>query len=1626
MMPTLLTTSSRHPPLHRMVMDGAPLDELRRAAAVARSATEVLACDPLDECDARGQSLLHVAADKARFDVAEFLLSRESVNLNVQDKTGYTPLHAACFNGDLDVIGLLLVKGADVYALAKDKSTPLHLFVRHRPPSKDLSPRDALIFSDDEEMSSSREASFDSDSLDSSNYYNNNNSSSDGFSSPLLWSPQTRKQPQTPSRGLPHSALNTSRSADDVAFQMPARSPRLRHWLKNSGGFFDKQIRTDKERTELYYSILRQLIGGNATRGATTSTTTTTTAPITKKRSKTLGKVLFGSSESEDKAASDSANKASGGYHESGEDRRNHLANEREESDLFESGPFTQEQNDVRKKIEAEHRRRMLGNTNARNKNLETPIFIAASARTTPHVLVTLLRYNADLSVTNRWGETVLHMAVRSNSSKNVIMLLEWGADPNVEGKQGTPLDLARAAKSTKLIPILESALDKKITHRKKRSSTEVALSDSFRAIKVDFSYLKSERAKSFHKSTPSITLPRLNLDPVAESSEKSQVRLKAHALAQSGFPIKTAFAALPRQPAPLRNAPSPPEAKRKQSDVPDMYGGIVLTLPPRTDNITMYIIRYIRPCVLAGWGGSGTEEAGSLLLYSADGNDNARLNDSAVMSNTASTDKKNMAKRRESILRAVDLLLESHKERKRTERKETERSIKVRQKEEKMKRDRKDRETILRFGKTVSVVYEEPSPPGRKPSLRGGVVSTDDWEGKEEGYVKSMSEMIRAAGLDTEIPVLDGPPTVPSLWAKSAAPRLNRKPSLIAGPRAVLAPERTREEPKTVSTEMHVPCSFSDEAGDGAELNKQFQDAVSALRRLEAESPNENAAVVSANDFSSVARATSSCDDVGARRLKAYYDLVKTVREFERVVRTCGELIINETGLPLEQKTLAPINGSTDEEAIFIVKGIEFQFVGREVRRSQYSGITDAKRSANNESSNMLRLFSVINDTQSLHHLHLPLMTTLAYRGFTIFASTFLPVDQTTLKYGNIDEVVVRDDEVEASIEQLGFALNITTNPVTNKTPFAVHISTDGKWYINRFEHLFPPEFPRLVQKKALSRRLRSEAVSAYPTRLCPLAFTPSPAPSEEIAMELYNRNVEQASEDLLERVVPEFAKRIGNGGMGGIGIVHHLRRKGISVRHMGHVRYHYYALFSRQDKGVDYGWHLLLEMVLRVIKGILRNTMRNIAPTGKPATSDHRLCTEVIDTLNLIYGSGPASEDYWQTTIKPILVEKFPKCLAGNETESDFSLFQYIRIIPTQNVFIPPSRGCLFEYLIKPVGTSQKYPLDGRWIVIKSSLKSVGLELSSGSLDSYFANAPQPTPFTQSDLKEIRGHVKAIDFLHYYQGLLLAQKACTVAPDAQLSLHQKAVNEFTLALSRSNADSSAVLRHMANSLSALNENNLAGFYYRRAIECEPNDALTLCACALFLEKCNLFSLAEEYYLKALEITPGNPYVLCIYADFIFYHHHYFDESERFYQRALKLDKQNIHASNNYACLLLKVAQREEEKARDCRELREKAAALFARAALNSRPNNNNHNSHHGMRNINSTQCTTQERNYATFLHEFGDAMPAPSTPEIHSSNNKPGPSASWAEERSRSTPKVSTSAISLSSPAKARPKNP
>ena len=80
----------------------------------------------VNAADKNRQMPLHVAADRGHLEIVRAFLDKDA-DVNATDNNGQAPLHVVADRGHLEVVKVLVNKGAEVNAMDKNNQTPLHL-----------------------------------------------------------------------------------------------------------------------------------------------------------------------------------------------------------------------------------------------------------------------------------------------------------------------------------------------------------------------------------------------------------------------------------------------------------------------------------------------------------------------------------------------------------------------------------------------------------------------------------------------------------------------------------------------------------------------------------------------------------------------------------------------------------------------------------------------------------------------------------------------------------------------------------------------------------------------------------------------------------------------------------------------------------------------------------------------------------------------------------------------------------------------------------------------------------------------------------------------------------------------------------------------------------------------------------------------------------------------------------------------------------------------------------------------------------------------------------------------------------------------------------------------------------
>jgi hypothetical protein len=161
-----------------------------------------------------------------------------------------------------------------------------------------------------------------------------------------------------------------------------------------------------------------------------------------------------------------------------------------------------------------------------------------------------------------------------------------------------------------------------------------------------------------------------------------------------------------------------------------------------------------------------------------------------------------------------------------------------------------------------------------------------------------------------------------------------------------------------------------------------------------------------------------------------AFMTLAHLSRDFVASALTFGQIIIAERFLPDRQKTIKPepsFGGLAGGEK-FLIKNAGILFKFPTDKNNIYGGEESAAMKA--ASRELTALVACWRLTHQIPDMALPLMTNIDYRGYRIVATTLLPINESTLKYGSADagKTVFKglDPGVDFVAEHLARMLNL------------------------------------------------------------------------------------------------------------------------------------------------------------------------------------------------------------------------------------------------------------------------------------------------------------------------------------------------------------------------------------------------------------------------------------------------------------------------------------------------------------------------------------------------------------------------------------------------------------------------
>ncbi|KYQ96645.1 hypothetical protein DLAC_03928 [Tieghemostelium lacteum] len=526
----------------------------------------------------------------------------------------------------------------------------------------------------------------------------------------------------------------------------------------------------------------------------------------------------------------------------------------------------------------------------------------------------------------------------------------------------------------------------------------------------------------------------------------------------------------------------------------------------------------------------------------------------------------------------------------------------------------------------------------------------------------------------------------------------------------------------------------------------KEIRDKVYAEKRLQKSSGRDWN-----KDFQGLLRLSAS--------LSKFQSLSYLAMDFVKAAEMYGLIIIKEMFMPIELKTIKPINiGGIAGGEKYICQNILFKFAydqqiseGIWLYGGNYPSEVGASKQAGNELKSLSTFFQHTVDNQLADLINLPLMCIIDYYGYRVTAMSLLPINKTTLVYGSSDGgSTVRQDRVEINeaMERLGRSMNLQAHFVGQSTPklvygpgdLEVHLdeNNSSQYYAIDFGRLFPPE-AYFKDGKAIAHRdvffklLRPEFFKNYDKALSSDAFTAWS--NNDPDSDIWNQNLSEATLHLYNVIIPRAAVEFNSQWDS-----RQLDRErwdtelethkyGINLRHLGRLRH----LIDNSDLRKL----ILNEMVARVLKNKIKEDLR-INMAGNYIGSEESAINSVTEFLNMIFGVDKFenSKYFWTITIKSWISEKFGDSPQQNGlTEREFqSEFDLMTIVNLQEI-------------------------------IKQFQEKAGITLSESVLEQLkkFGNGESKRlPFLlYSDIKQIRPLVKHSNSIARSEGISLYMKA-------------------------------------------------------------------------------------------------------------------------------------------------------------------------------------------------------------------------------------------------------------------------
>jgi hypothetical protein len=340
-----------------------------------------------------------------------------------------------------------------------------------------------------------------------------------------------------------------------------------------------------------------------------------------------------------------------------------------------------------------------------------------------------------------------------------------------------------------------------------------------------------------------------------------------------------------------------------------------------------------------------------------------------------------------------------------------------------------------------------------------------------------------------------------------------------------------------------------------------------------------------------------------------------------------------------------------------------------------------------------------------SLYNCHIPklrvaLVALIDFRGFRLIAQSLLPISKKTLQYGSDDGGLTfkSNPELAAMMQDAGNKLNLKAHAFRphkqQDTEFQIvgpadiegHVGEDGQVYIVDVARLFPAETPHLalhrIPRSEFFHVLRPELVKKFRCALSSDAWTAFGRTVDSGD----DQEVAQATLFLQRTVIPDFADKINTRVLKIVTpnqLVEEMHRAGINLRYLGQVRS---CVSDERTRSL-----ILLEMVLRVLKGRLRHKLRRQMERTRIST-EAPYAAVVLSMLNLIlydrHKKRQKAKTFWILKMKQLIRTKFVVGLSAQEMSDGvdlkgqidmqqflnrFQVLTGVKLIPSASIYRP-----------------------------------------------------------------------------------------------------------------------------------------------------------------------------------------------------------------------------------------------------------------------------------------------------------------------------------------------------------------